>query len=253
MAVPLVTRHTSSSGLAYRLHSSDGSDATTFLLLPGIGMSHRYFARLHKKLAKNCRTISLDLPGFGGIAKPKHRLSVEDHAALIGEAMDAARVASCVLIGHSMGTQFAIELARRRPGQVSHIVLIGPVVDDRRRSIWEQALALGLDSLREPPSANAIVFSDYLRTGPRWYLTELPAMMDYPTKERLRDVEVPVLVIRGEGDPIAQPGWCAELVQQATGARLLQLPGAHVVQHSSPAAVASAVTAFVATNPNARL
>ncbi|WP_404498377.1 alpha/beta fold hydrolase [Arthrobacter sp. GAS37] len=66
-----------------------------------------------------------------------------------------------VVVGHSMGTQFATELAVRRPELVSHVVLIGPVVDSERRTVFRQSLALGLDSLLESSSGNAIVFTDY--------------------------------------------------------------------------------------------
>lgn len=254
MIAATVIERRSTAGFAYRLHVSADTDVEgpTFVLLHGIGMSHRYLRRLHRALAGSHPTISIDLPGFGGTEKPRRGLSVEDYAEVIGEGIDFLDITSAIPIGHSMGCQFAVELARRRPDKVSHIVLMGPVVDERRRSAFQQALALGLDSLLEPPSANFVVFTDYLRAGPRWYLTELPAMLDYPTEDRLREVQVPVLVVRGERDPIAGPGWCEKLARQAQRSRLVQLPGAHVVQHSSTVAVASAVTAFVAAEPSPR-
>jgi pimeloyl-ACP methyl ester carboxylesterase len=251
---PIAEQRTSNGGFAYRLYDSPAGteESPTFVLLHGIGMSHRYLRRLHRALAVSHHTVSIDLPGFGGTRKPGRRLSVEDYAEVIGEAIDYLGVTSAVPVGHSMGCQFAVELARRRPDQVSHLVLMGPVVDERRRSVWQQALALGLDSVQEPPSANFMVLTDYLKAGPRWYLTEVPAMMDYPTEDRLRDVPVPVLVIRGERDPVAGPDWCAKLARQAQRSRLVEFPGAHVVQQSSTAAVSAAVTAFVATEPSAR-
>jgi pimeloyl-ACP methyl ester carboxylesterase len=248
MTPPIVEQLKSSTDLAYRIHSSPASaeGLPVFVLLHGIGMSHRYLARLHRELEATGTVISFDLPGFGGTPKPGARVTVEEYAELIGHALDRAGVPECVVIGHSMGCQFAVELARQRPSLVSRAVLMGPVVDARRRSVLRQALALAVDCLGETPSANAIVFTDYLRCGPKWYLTELPEMMAYPTEDRVTDVLAPVLVIRGTKDPIAGAVWSAVLAARAPNGRMLELPGNHVVQQSAPAQVAEAVRSFVA-------
>lgn len=39
-------------------------------------------------------------------------------------------------------------------------------------------------------------------------------MRDYPTHLRISDVSHPLLVIRGENDPIAKAQWCDWLLQQ---------------------------------------
>nr|WP_325209807.1 alpha/beta fold hydrolase [Salinibacterium sp.] len=221
--------------------------APVVVLVHGIGMSHRYFARLHDQLSGTATVHSIDLPGFGATPHPERALSVEDHARVLAAAIDDLGVTSCTVIGHSMGTQFAVELARQRPDLAERVALLGPVVDPRRRTVVRQALSLGLDSLREPPSANWLVFTDYLRCGPAWYLRTLPSMMDYPTEERIRDVACPVLVLRGERDPIAHPEFCRQLAATAPRGRMLQLPNhAHVLQHSAPRSVAAALIRFIA-------
>jgi pimeloyl-ACP methyl ester carboxylesterase len=247
---PIVEQLKSSSGLAYRVHTSPGSPdgLPVFVLVHGIGMSHRYLKRLHRELEASGTVMSFDLPGFGGTPKPRDRVTVEQYAHLIGRALDRAGARECVVVGHSMGCQFAVELARQRPSMVSSAVLIGPVVDSRRRSVLRQAVALARDSLTEPPSANFIVFTDYLRCGPRWYLTELPEMMAYPTEDRIADVSAPVLVIRGTRDPVAGSVWSAVLTARAPNGRMLELPGSHVVQQSATAQVAGAIRSF-ATDP----
>jgi pimeloyl-ACP methyl ester carboxylesterase len=251
MYAPRRTQH-SRHGLAYRVHTSPASaeGLPVFVLLHGIGMSHRYLARLHRELEASGTVISFDLPGFGGTPKPSEPVTVEQYAQLVGHALERAGIDECVLIGHSMGCQFAVELARQRPSLVLRAVLIGPVVDSRRRSVLRQALALAMDSLLEPPSANAIVFTDYLRCGPKWYLTALPQMMAYPTEERITDVAVPVLVLRGSRDPVAGRVWSAVLAARATEGRFLELSGAHVVQQRLPAQVADAIRLF-AIDPQA--
>lgn len=215
------------------------------VLLPGIGMSHRYLARLHVELARNSRVASFDLPGFGGTRRPRGRMEVSDYAHVVASALEEWGGGPVTLVGHSMGTQFATEVARVRPDLVRRLVLMSPVVDERRRNLAQQALALGLDSVVESAGANAIVFSDYLRTGLRWYLKELPAMLGYPTDERLAHVRTHTLVLRGALDPVAGDRWCRTLASVAHGGRLVVVEGAaHVVQHTHTGQVAAAIRAF---------
>lgn len=233
-------------GYELAVHSSPGKpDAPVFVLVHGIGMSHRYLARLHGELARAGTVHSVDLPGFGGTRRPSSRMSIADGAAALGGALDALGVAGVVLVGHSMGAQFVTELAARRPSLVAQLVLIGPAIDPRRARPLVQVLDLTRDALKEPPSGNALTFVDYLRCGPRWYLTELTPLLTYRTDERLRDVVAPTLVIRGTDDPIARRAWCTELAELATDGSLVEIPGhRHLVQHTAAARTAAAVLTF---------
>ena len=216
------------------------------VLVHGIGVSHRYLKRLHSLLAESSDTYSLDLPGFGGTPKPGRRLSVSDYADFILAALDQAGVGVCVLIGHSMGTQFAVQAAAQQPGRFTQLVLMGPVVDEKRRTVVLQALGLTLDCLFfETAAANFLVVTDYIRCGPRWYQTELPVMMSYPTEERIAAVSVPILILRGSRDPVASRGWCQQLQQHALAADFQEVPGCgHVVQHTGAGKVAQAIRDF---------
>ncbi|WP_288025011.1 alpha/beta fold hydrolase [Arthrobacter sp.] len=240
-------------GLTGRVHASRrparDKSAPVFVLLHGIGVSHRYLRRLHRELARTGDTYSFDLPGFGGTPTPPRQLSVPEHGAFVIDVLERLGVESCVLVGHSMGAQFAVEAARLRPDLVAQLVLMGPVVDVRRRGALRQALDLALDcALFESPSANWLVLADYFRCGPRWYLTELPVMMAYPIEDRIRGVGAPVLVVRGARDPVASETWCRLLAGVAPAGRLHQVPGrGHVVQHTASGEVARAIRLFASS------
>ncbi|MHA7262944.1 alpha/beta fold hydrolase [Arthrobacter sp. TMN-37] len=237
-------------GLTLRIHFSPGpagSNEPPFVLIHGIGMSHRYLDRLHAELTAAADTYSVDLPGFGPNPSPGPSLPVEDHAAVLLGLLAEVGVDSCVLVGHSMGAQIATAAALHDPDRVAGLVLIGPVVDRRRRSVRRQAVALAHDSLRELPSANFIVVTDYLRTGLRWYLKELRPMMEYRLEEAVRGVDCPLLVIRGSRDPVAREPWCRELAEAAPLGALVQIPGQpHVAQYGAPGEVAGAILTFLA-------
>lgn len=218
----------------------------TAVILHGIGVSHRYSDRLQDELAESRLTLSFDLPGFAGTPNPGRRFSVADHADLVASALDARGLTGCTVIGHSMGAQFALELALRRPDLVGTLVLIGPVVDPARPRAVQQAIDLATDFLCEPPSTNVMVTTDYFRTGVRWFFTELGPMLDYPTTDAVAAVDAPVLILRGSRDPIARAPWCRVLAARARDGRLVEVQGhGHVVQRSAARSVAASIEQFV--------
>ncbi|VXA95380.1 Alpha/beta hydrolase fold family protein [Arthrobacter sp. 9AX] len=248
-------RNVEAGGLQGRLYASVQEPGTSveaevrhaYVLLHGIGVSHRYLARLHRELAQVADVYSFDLPGFGKAARPHRQLQVEDFAAFVSAVLTDEGVGTCVVVGHSMGTQFAVELALRDPGRVAAAVLMGPVVDSSRNTVPQQAMSLARDAmLCESLTSNAIVFSDYFRAGPRWYLTELPVMMQYPMEDRLVSVRQPVLVLRGTKDPVARRSWCVKLSTAAQQGSMDEVLGqGHVFQHTAPVASAQAISGWV--------
>lgn len=218
------------------------------VLVHGIGVSSRYFRRLAEELARSTRVIALDLPGFGPNKRPRRRLSVEAFGALVADYLENIGSDAPILVGHSMGAQIVVETARRLPTE--GLVLIGPVVDERAPTALRQGLRLARDGLHESVSSNWIVATDYLRSGIRWYLSELPAMLTYRIEKHLPHVDVPVLVVRGAEDPVAPEGWARALARRSPGARVVSIPGSgHVVQHTASTAVADEITRFAARLP----
>ena len=217
-----------------------------YVLVHGIGMSHLSLSRLHAQLARTATVHSMDLPGFGGLPRPSTLLDVETMAAALGRVVAGLGAEKVVVVGHSMGAQWAVELGRQRPDLVSHVVVIGPVVDDAHRSVPAQGLALALDSLRESPAANAMVLTDYIRCGLRWYMAHLGPMMTYPITRRVAELHPPLLVVRGGNDHVAGRRWCRRLRDAAPASRFVEIPGRpHHAQYDAPRAVASAIRDFV--------
>ena len=235
------------TGATVNVLSTPGeADAPVFVLVHGIGMSHRYLVRLQEELSLTGATHSVDLPGFGKSPKPADGVTIEQYADYLGELLPTLSARPVVLVGHSMGGQFVTETAARYPALVSQLVLIGAVTDPARGSVLMQALDLVRDTLKEPPGGIRIVAGDYLRCGPRWYLATLRPMLAYRTDLRLRDVCAPTLVIRGTQDPVSRSEWGAHLAAQAPNGRLLELPGRHLVQFSAAVATAAGIRELLA-------
>ena len=217
--------------------------APVFVLVHGIGVSSGYFERLVPALAEEGRVVAVDLPGFGKAKphRPSRPLSIEDFAESVAQAMDGLGIADAVIVGHSMGTQIAVCLAARRPDLVRGLALLGPVMAPDDRNAVRAGVLLGIDTLREDPRGNRIVFGDYLHCGLRWYVATLPAMLEYRTERGLEAAaaDVPVLVVRGARDPIARDDWVRELAERS-GGRAVTVPSvAHLVMHGAPWRTAS--------------
>jgi len=81
----------------------------------------RYFAH------HGCNVLALDLPGHGQSDGPL-LASVPELAAWVAAFLDAAGVKAATLIGHSMGSLTALELAGSRGDLVARLALVGTAV-----------------------------------------------------------------------------------------------------------------------------
>ncbi|QHC69066.1 alpha/beta hydrolase [Rathayibacter sp. VKM Ac-2801] len=232
-------------GVALRtVDTGPAGPARTFVLIHGIGMSHHTFSPLAAALKPHGRVIGVDLAGFGANPRPGRRVSIDDHARQVELVLRELGVTTAVVVGHSMGSQVVVELARRAPALVEGAVLIGPVVDPERPGAVRQGMALLRDCLREPVGVDAVLLADYLRSL-RWYLSQLPEMLHYPVQERLAEVTRPVLIVRGRRDPIATRDWCERLLSRARDGRLVEAAASrHVVPRTEPGRLAEELVRF---------
>ncbi|MGN6742474.1 MAG: alpha/beta fold hydrolase [Amnibacterium sp.] len=219
------------------------------VLVHGIGVARLYYERLADVLARSGPVLTLELPGFGGAPKRpdrRHPPTVEEHALLVAALLRDHGASAYRVVGHSMGTQIAADLAARDPELVQELALLGPVTDPAAPDALRQGLRLARDTLGESLPANVAVFTDYARTGPRWYLRTLPFMLGYDLRAVLPRVAAPTLVLRGAGDPIAPGPWTQQVAALLPRSRFVEVPGAHhVVQFTHPCAVTAELAAGV--------
>ena len=234
------------TGHVFASRGPGGRSAAPVVLIHGIGASHRYLRRLHRLLAGSTDTYSIDLPGFGATPRPGARSrSPTTPATSLAPWNSLAWPNSC-----SSGTRWEhslpLEAALQEPGRIQYLVLMGPVVDPKRGTVAQQALALGRDALfYESASRIVVVFTDCLRCGPTWYFKTLRVMMEYPLAQRITGVTAEVLVIRGANDPVADADWSRRLAGLARRGQLMEVQGTgHAVQHAGALEVRDAILAF---------
>lgn len=110
----------------------------TIVLCAGFICPDNFWVRLGARLMDRHRVVVLNYRGIGASTEPRHpgyrgwRLRAEDFtierlAADVATVLDAEGVTEVVALGHSMGTQVALQLWRHRPELVRALVLVaGP-------------------------------------------------------------------------------------------------------------------------------
>lgn len=97
----------------------------TVAFLHGAGMDHTAWALHDRWFAHHGHNVlAPDLPGHGR-SGGKPLPTIADMADWTAALLDAAGASSARLIGHSMGSLIALEMAARHPAKVSGLALIG--------------------------------------------------------------------------------------------------------------------------------
>lgn len=247
------------------------ADAPVVVLIHGAGHDHSVWNLLARRLAHHgFAVLAPDLPGHGRSGGGAHA-SIEALAAWAERLLDAAGIATATLIGHSMGSLIALQLAADRPGRIDRLILVGsvapmpvakPLLDAARNdrdaahamiNQWSYAPATQLGRSAAPglhlPNLNLRLME---RQAPGVLATDLGACDAYADglSAAVR-VTAATALICGARDQMTPPR-AARPLQQALvnasgGARMITLdtPG-HAIMAEAPEALARAVEAFLA-------
>jgi pimeloyl-ACP methyl ester carboxylesterase len=197
-----------------------------FVLVPGLGLDERSSARVRERLPATV----VHLPGTG-LPGP-----VPDLDTLAGRVLAALGEGPVVLAGHSQSCQ--VVAAAARDPRVVAVVLFGPTTDPRLRTLPGLAWRWLRTALAEPWREVPLIAAQWWRTGPRAMWSLWRAAAPDPIDRRLRDVRVPVTVVRGTRDRLCPHDWAARLAAAAPAGRLVELPGAaHMTPQTRPAEV----------------
>ena len=209
--------------------------------------------------------LAVDLPGHGRSAGDA-LASVEAIADWIPLLLDAAKIESAALVGHSLGALAVLEAAARHAGRVTRIALIGPaapmpvsdaLLDAAKRNDhlafelitgWSYSAGKQLGGNRVPGvwlTGSALRLME--RTRPGVLHADLVACHSHATGiDSAAKVRCPSLVILGARDIMAPPKNAQALIAALPGARVVTLPDCgHALMAEQPDAVLDALRAFL--------
>jgi 2-(acetamidomethylene)succinate hydrolase len=227
------------------------------------------FEPMAELLAAHFRIVSIDQRGHGRAAKPPSGYTGDDYARDVGELLTE----KTLLIGHSLGGRNALLAAVRYPEKVAAAVAIDftPFIEpevfdalDVRVRGGERAFS-SLDEIRDylkqryprlPRDAiERRARHSYECVDGKWRPLASPAAMRETCaglredlSPALREISVPVLLLRGAESKLVSPEAWAKTRALRPDIRAQEIADAdHYVHEEQPAAVAAAVLDFWAS------
>jgi pimeloyl-ACP methyl ester carboxylesterase len=226
------------------------------LLIHGISCCTETWAPFVDALAERSDApgvIVPDLPAHGRSARPDRILGMGDFAGWTERLLRRLEVGRVDVMGHSMGCQVALALARARPERVRRAVLLGPTTGGRHVSTLRNFFGLMADSTREPLSYNLLLLRVFLRMGARRYLLTVREMQRDDAFLHAREIMATTLVLQGDRDLIVPRHVGQDLARVLRRSAYARVAGAaHAAQFTHPKKAADATLAFLAASAGRR-
>lgn len=242
-------------------------EGTPLLCLHPSSSSGRIFERFLAMIGVGRSVFAPDLPGFGNSDPPPPGAGVAEHAAAIGDFLDAMRLRQIDLLGHRFGALVAVELAAARPAQIRRMVLVSPPLagegaariegtqpaDPAEAQPRQSPAADGSHLLEEwhravtdcgPGAPREIVtaaLAERLRNGAQ-AAAAAAAARGYPLRARLAQLSMPLLVLR-LGDEVGTQAGARDVPARARLVELRERGGS--LFETAPEAAAQALEAFL--------
>jgi pimeloyl-ACP methyl ester carboxylesterase len=238
----------------------------TAVFIHGAANDHSVWALQSRYFAHHgWNVFAVDLPGHGQSEEPSCT-SVEEFAKWVAAFLDAANVKSAYVIGHSMGSLTALELAGTRSDLVSKLALVGTAVpmavgdvlldaaandeDKARRMIvdWSYAPASQLGNNHKVPGAwlpgNSLALMRRMSKGVLH--NDLLACKTYVNGiNAAANVSCSACVLIGENDMMTPPKATQAVVAALKHVRTEVIKGAgHTMCAEAPDAVLKTLWAF---------
>jgi pimeloyl-ACP methyl ester carboxylesterase len=285
----------SADGTAIRYTVRGDGDGPWVVLCPGFVCGDNFWTYLvpelessHRVAIPNYRALGASGlprdPGPFGLGLRSSDYSIERHAEDVVAVLETEGIASCVLVGHSMGTQVALEVYRALGSErVAGIGLVtGPYASPLKTfygtGLGARIFPLAYFAARVAPEplvrlttriAHLPGILDLAQVGgaigprtPRdpmhlWleHVAELDAgamvrvakgMHHHDASDLLDDIEVPALVVSGTKDTFTPPHVGAEMAERIPDCEILVVDGAtHCALIEEPRAVNDAILSLL--------
>jgi pimeloyl-ACP methyl ester carboxylesterase len=256
-----------------RLHYTERGSGPPLVLLHGNGILAKDFdtSGIASLAARHYRVIAFDRPGYGHSERPRSTIWTPNaQAALLARALHQLGVEQPIVMGHSWGTLVALAMALDYPADVRALVLVSgyyypsvrldappalPILGDLLR----YTLAPVLGRLMWPALVRRIFkpasVPDSFRQLPPWMMlrpsqlrasaAESALMIPAALKlsRRYGELKVPMLIVAGSDDAVANPHHNAERLHEHLPHSLLRLaPGqGYMVHYADPQALVEAI------------
>lgn len=239
------------------------------VLLHAFPLSRAMWQPQRDALAKVCRLITPDLPGFGDSPLLDGTPTADAMADAVARVLDAAGVKGPVVLGGlSMGGYVSFAFVRRHPQRLAGLILadtraepdddtakanrdkmIGFASTNPAGAVIEQMLPklLGQTTQERQPAVVERVREIGAAQRPAGILAALQVLRNRAdSTPTLGQIQVPTLILVGKEDALTPPALAESMAARVAGARLVTIEGAgHLSNLEQPQGFNDAVAAFV--------
>ena len=250
------------ASFAYTANHDIDPATRTVLFVHGAGLDHSWFGLQSRYFGYHgWNVLALDLPGHGRSAGPA-LTTVASMSDWIVKVLEATKIQKAAIVGHSMGSLIAVDMAARHAARVERIALIGTAypmkvgeafLDAAKRdsydafdmsTIWGHAAQVPLGA---NPNPGMWMYGDNQarleRLASGVLYADLKACNDFAFSGQ---VKCPALFILGKRDVMTPPRAAKSLQEQIPGAKtvLVDFSG-HSLMAETPDATLDALIRFL--------
>lgn len=234
------------------------------VFIHGLGGSANVWHGVMQAMQQHDHVVAMDLRGHGR-SNGRGQFSVEGWAKDVERLIKHLELPGATVVGHSLGTLIAQELAWKSPELVDKLVLVGgisyfqPATNDAYKERADLVEAEGMDPLVDAwldgavspqshatmPGGVGLLRELFLRNDPQHYAKACRALAKAP-KIRREEIGQPTLILAGAHDRSTPLGMSEELKRSIPVSRVQVLP--HVGHWSpveDPGAIAAAILDFM--------
>lgn len=258
------TRLATGPQIHYAEHGDPGGEAVVFL--HGWPDSWFSFSRVVPRMRQQYCCFVLDQRGFGDSERPAHGYGIHDLAADAVAFLDSVSAERATIVGHSLGSFIARQVALAHPDRVSRLVLIGsawspanPVMREVAASIRDLADPIPIEFVREFQASTAYkplpepffdrLVAESLKLPARLWREVFDGLMSYQDLDDLTRITAPTLLLWGDRDALFSREDQDRLLAAIRGAKLRVYPETgHCPNWESPEQLAADLDAFISGN-----
>ena len=225
----------------------DGSRERPVLMFSNsLGTTLDMWADQARALSEHFAILRYDTRGHGGSVATAGEYQIDELANDAIAIMDELALTQVDFCGLSMGGMIGLSLALHAPSRIRRLVVANSAAQIAPAQLWNDRIATvrksGMAAIadgvaqrwftaefiaRNHDIVNAIKRM-IVDTPVEGYASCCAAVRDFDVREKMRDIQLPVMVIAGAADPATPPAATQQISQAIGGSRYELLPAAHL-------------------------
>ncbi len=208
--------------------------------------------------------ICYDTRGHGASSVPQGPYSLEQLGQDVVNLLDHLDIAKAAFCGISMGGLTGQWLAIHKPERFSQVIICNTAAKIGQEQAWQDRAALVREQglapiastaasrwftdpfIQSNPAVIAELSNDLGAGSPEGYANCCEALAKADVREQLSSIQIPVLIIAGQQDPVTTVADGQFMQQRIANSRLFEINASHISNIEQPEAFNQAVQTFLA-------